>query len=99
MDSVRKEARDTMVQVAVKLGPSFFDFILREMQAVLRRGYQLHVLAYTVHQILAALTDQLNTGACLCVHASVCVFVRVLAGFCEAAAHCLCFCVQLCFAG
>lgn len=50
----REMARDTLVKIAVNLGPTFFGFILRELRGALTKGYQLHVLSYTMHSILVA---------------------------------------------
>ncbi|KAF4989703.1 hypothetical protein FDECE_14618 [Fusarium decemcellulare] len=58
----RDMARDTLVKIAVILGPSFFGFILRELQGALTRGYQLHVLSYTMHSILIAVIPSYSPG-------------------------------------
>lgn len=48
----RDLTRKTLVDIAVVVGPAYFEFILRELRRALTRGYQLHVLSYTVHSIL-----------------------------------------------
>ncbi|WAO83743.1 DRIM domain-containing protein [Fusarium falciforme] len=58
----RDMARDTLVKIAVNLGPSFFGFILRELRGALTRGYQLHVLSYTMHSILVAVIPGYSPG-------------------------------------
>ena len=50
----RDLARDTLVKIGVILGPSYFGFLLKELRGALTRGYQLHVLSYTMHSILVA---------------------------------------------
>ncbi|KAG6036880.1 hypothetical protein E4U41_005463 [Claviceps citrina] len=50
----RDMARDTLVKIAVVLGSSYFGFLLKELRGALTRGYQLHVLSYTMHSILVA---------------------------------------------
>lgn len=50
----RDMTRDTLVKIAVVLGSRYFGFILRELRSALTRGYQLHVLSYTMHSILLA---------------------------------------------
>ena len=59
LKSRSQEARDTcrktLNDIIVILGPSFFSFVLRELKAALARGYQLHVLGYTVHSLLTHL--------------------------------------------
>ncbi|KAF5025020.1 hypothetical protein F66182_2888 [Fusarium sp. NRRL 66182] len=58
----RDMARDTLVKIAVILGPSFFGFILKELRGALTRGYQLHVLSYTMHSILVAILPICSPG-------------------------------------
>lgn len=48
----RDLTRKTLVEIAVVAGPAYFGFILKELRRALARGYQLHVLSYTVHSIL-----------------------------------------------
>ncbi|KAL8933538.1 MAG: hypothetical protein Q9211_005727 [Gyalolechia sp. 1 TL-2023] len=48
----RDLTRKTLVDIAVVAGPSYFGFLLKELRRALTRGYQLHVLSYTVHSIL-----------------------------------------------
>lgn len=58
----RDLTRDTLVQIAVVLGPGFFGFILKELRSALTRGYQLHVLSYTMHSILVASVPSFGPG-------------------------------------
>ncbi|GJN77974.1 U3 snoRNP protein [Purpureocillium lilacinum] len=58
----RDMARDTLVKIAVILGSSFFGFILKELRGALTRGYQLHVLSYTMHSILVATVPTFAPG-------------------------------------
>ncbi|KAK9439036.1 HEAT repeat protein [Metarhizium brunneum] len=58
----REMARDTLVNIAVVLGSSFFGFILKELRGALTKGYQLHVLSYTMHSILVATIPTFATG-------------------------------------
>lgn len=58
----REMTRDTLVKIAVLLGPSFFGFILKELRGALTRGYQLHVLSYTMHSILVATVPHFAPG-------------------------------------
>ena len=51
---VRDVARDTLKKISISLGPSYFPMILKEMRSVLQRGYQVHILGYTVHSLLEA---------------------------------------------
>jgi U3 small nucleolar RNA-associated protein 20 len=58
----RDMTRDTLTKVCVLLGPSCFGFVLKELRGALARGYQLHVLSYTMHQILVATTPEYAPG-------------------------------------
>jgi len=59
----RDIARRTLAEITTILGPSCIHWILKELRTALARGYQLHVLSYTVHSILVANTDHLEPGA------------------------------------
>ncbi|XP_065052935.1 small subunit processome component 20 homolog isoform X2 [Rhopilema esculentum] len=59
---VRETARETLVHIASSLGPEYFPYVLKEMKSTLQRGYQLHVLAFTLKSIFDALFDQLKPG-------------------------------------
>lgn len=58
----RDMARNTLNEIATFTGPTYFGFILRALRIALARGYQLHVLSFTVHSILVRLADQLEPG-------------------------------------
>lgn len=58
----RDMTRDTLVKICVLLGPSCFGFILKELRGALARGYQLHVLSYTMHSMLVATTPEYAPG-------------------------------------
>lgn len=58
----RDMARDTLAKICVILGPACFGFVLKELRGALARGYQLHVLSYTVHSILLATTPEYSSG-------------------------------------
>ncbi|PHH74378.1 hypothetical protein CDD80_3115 [Ophiocordyceps camponoti-rufipedis] len=58
----REMARDTLVKIAVMLGPSYFGFMLKELRGALTKGYQLHVLSYTMHSMLVATVPTLGPG-------------------------------------
>jgi U3 small nucleolar RNA-associated protein 20 len=53
----RDLAKDTMIKIAVTLGPEWLAQIVREMKGALQRGPQLHVLAFTIHAILVHVTS------------------------------------------
>ena len=58
----RDVARRCLAEIAVVLGPSSVQFTLRELRNALKRGYQLHVLSYTLHALLVALTPHMKAG-------------------------------------
>lgn len=58
----REMARDTLVEIAVILGSAYFGFILKELRGALTKGYQLHVLSYTMHSILLATVPTFAPG-------------------------------------
>ncbi|KAK0392685.1 hypothetical protein NLU13_2180 [Sarocladium strictum] len=58
----RDLARDTLVKISVILGPTYFGFLLKELRSSLTRGYQLHVLSYTMHSIMLATLPQVGPG-------------------------------------
>ncbi|XP_064627386.1 small subunit processome component 20 homolog [Lineus longissimus] len=59
---IRDVARDTLIKIMSSLGNKYFNYILKELRAALRRGYQLHVLGYTVHALLKNMEPQLKAG-------------------------------------
>lgn len=58
----RDMTRDTLVKIASILGPSYFGFLLRELRSALTRGYQLHVLSFTMHSILLQIIPTCEPG-------------------------------------
>ncbi|KAL4929347.1 putative HEAT repeat protein (DRIM) [Aspergillus undulatus] len=58
----RDTARKTLNDIALLLGPGYMGYILKELRHTLKRGYQLHVLSFTVHSILVATTDEFKQG-------------------------------------
>ncbi|XP_044750615.1 small subunit processome component 20 homolog [Coccinella septempunctata] len=55
LESVRKVARETLQEMMLTLGPSYLGALLGEMAPLLQKGYQAHVLVYTVHGVLNCL--------------------------------------------
>ncbi|KAJ5701857.1 hypothetical protein N7488_009405 [Penicillium malachiteum] len=58
----RDTARKTLNDIALLLGPSYFAYILKELRNTLLRGYQLHVLSFTIHSMLVVTTDHFKQG-------------------------------------
>ncbi|WKX95011.1 hypothetical protein Q1695_011900 [Nippostrongylus brasiliensis] len=60
--NVRETARKVGVQVCECLGPKFLPVIIKEMKLIMKKGFQVHVMIYTVHTFLGAMRDTLRTG-------------------------------------
>lgn len=58
----RDAARNALCQIVMLLGPSSLQFVLKEMRTALTRGYQLHVVSYTLHSILVAIAPSIQQG-------------------------------------
>ncbi|UPX09916.1 U3 snoRNP protein [Ascochyta rabiei] len=58
----RDQSRKTLSEIAVLTGPNYVGFILKALRTALQRGYQLHVLSYTLHYILVNMASQLKPG-------------------------------------
>ncbi|KAI5292026.1 U3 snoRNP protein, partial [Ascosphaera acerosa] len=58
----RDAARKTLSDIALILGASYFGHILKELRSTLQRGYQLHVLSYTVHSMLVNTSEHFKPG-------------------------------------
>ncbi|KAK8782799.1 hypothetical protein V5799_015864 [Amblyomma americanum] len=59
---VREAARSTLVKVMLLLGAPYLRYLFSQMRAVLKRGYQVHVLTYTVHAVLSSMSSVLVSG-------------------------------------
>ncbi|TGZ79617.1 hypothetical protein EX30DRAFT_321196 [Ascodesmis nigricans] len=59
----RDMTRKTLADIALLLGPQYLSFIIKELKGSLQRGYQLHVLSYTVHSILVVVVPKFPTGS------------------------------------
>lgn len=58
----REMARDSLAKMSALLGPSCFGFVLDELRRALTKGYQLHVLSYTMHTILVNVIPRFAPG-------------------------------------
>ncbi|KAL7629657.1 U3 snoRNP protein [Parahypoxylon ruwenzoriense] len=58
----REMARSTLAGMTSLLGPSYFGFVLNELRGALTKGYQLHILSYTMHTILVQVIPQFQPG-------------------------------------
>ncbi|CAN6446079.1 unnamed protein product [Victoria cruziana] len=53
IESERDEARSALAACLKELGPKYLPFVVKILQSTLRRGYELHVLGYTVNFVLS----------------------------------------------
>lgn len=53
LESIRDEARSALATCLKELGLEYLQFIVKVLQATLKRGYELHVLGYTLNFILS----------------------------------------------
>ncbi|XP_059182433.1 small subunit processome component 20 homolog [Centropristis striata] len=59
---IRDVARGTLVKILETLGGRYLQYLLKEMQGVLVKGYQVHVLTFTVYQLLSVLSPTMKSG-------------------------------------
>ena len=53
LESIRDEARSALATCLKELGLEYLQFIVKVLRSTLKRGYELHVLGYTLHFILS----------------------------------------------
>ncbi|KAK4555996.1 U3 snoRNP protein [Recurvomyces mirabilis] len=58
----RDQTRKSLASVLGLVGPRYLNFILKELRGALLRGYQLHVLSFTVHSLLVSATEKCLPG-------------------------------------
>ncbi|KAI9478566.1 MAG: hypothetical protein EXX96DRAFT_601338 [Benjaminiella poitrasii] len=59
---VRDVTRDTLVKINAFLGPAYFSFIIKGLRASLQKGYELHVLGFTINSLIQDMMKQINVG-------------------------------------
>ncbi|XP_056223520.1 small subunit processome component 20 homolog [Seriola aureovittata] len=78
---IRDVARGTLVKIIETLGCRYLRYLLKEMQSVLVKGYQVHVLTFTVYQLLSVLRPTLKSGDLdLCMNMLIDIFNNELFG-------------------
>ncbi|KYN05358.1 Small subunit processome component 20 like protein [Cyphomyrmex costatus] len=55
MESVRRATREILQKIMITLGPKYLHYLLKELNTLLTKGFQVHVLVYTVQAVLLAL--------------------------------------------
>ncbi|XP_063970096.1 small subunit processome component 20 homolog [Lytechinus pictus] len=59
---IRNITRDTLVKILDSLGVKYFGLILKQLRNSLARGFELHVLGFTVHLLLKNISPKLTSG-------------------------------------
>lgn len=62
LESVRRVTRETLQKIMLALGPDYLDTLLGEMTSLLNKGFQVHVLVYTIHGVLNCLKEMYKPG-------------------------------------
>lgn len=62
LESVRRTTRETLQKIMLTLGPNYLGMLIGEMRSLLNRGFQVHVLVYTVHAVLSCLKQSYGPG-------------------------------------
>ncbi|OQS03841.1 U3 small nucleolar RNA-associated protein [Thraustotheca clavata] len=57
-ESVRSSSRQTLVKIALELGPTYLLPIVSELEHSLTNGYMVHVLSYTLFAILEKVAEE-----------------------------------------
>eukprot|EP00475_Leptophrys_vorax_P000281 TRINITY_DN10169_c0_g2_i1.p1 TRINITY_DN10169_c0_g2~~TRINITY_DN10169_c0_g2_i1.p1 ORF type:complete len:1097 (+),score=282.56 TRINITY_DN10169_c0_g2_i1:231-3521(+) len=60
---VRDQTRQTLVSVAVALGPEYFGFIISELRHCLSYDFKLHARGYVVNTLLNAVAESFPVGS------------------------------------
>ncbi|ODV89751.1 hypothetical protein CANCADRAFT_4376 [Tortispora caseinolytica NRRL Y-17796] len=61
-EEVRRNVRSTLTRVCKLLKKEHYPFVFRELKDALTRGYQVHILGYTVHYLLVELQGHFQVG-------------------------------------
>ncbi|XP_020264631.1 small subunit processome component 20 homolog isoform X1 [Asparagus officinalis] len=62
LESIRDEARSALAACAKELGMEGFYLIVKVLKATLKRGFELHVLGYTLNFILSKMLENSSVG-------------------------------------
>uniref|UniRef100_A0A0E0JKH0 Uncharacterized protein n=1 Tax=Oryza punctata TaxID=4537 RepID=A0A0E0JKH0_ORYPU len=61
LESIRDEARSALAASLKELGIGYLQFVVKILRAILKRGFELHVLGYTLHYLLSKnITSDIN---------------------------------------
>ncbi|VDP04676.1 unnamed protein product, partial [Soboliphyme baturini] len=59
---VRETSRKTLCSIARSVGATYLSSMVKDLRSVLIRGYQLHVLTYTIYTLLTSVAMELKPG-------------------------------------
>ncbi|KAJ3340595.1 U3 snoRNP protein [Gonapodya sp. JEL0774] len=62
MQSARDSTRETLSKILELLGPDYLSFVIVQLKTSLNRGYQKHVMTYTVNSLIANMAPNLKIG-------------------------------------
>jgi len=62
LESVRETTREALRGMLSQLGVRFLGYVVRSLQVVLTKGFELHVLGHAVHDFLQHLAGHLKPG-------------------------------------
>jgi U3 small nucleolar RNA-associated protein 20 len=62
LESIRDEARSALATCLKELGLEYLQFIVKVLRSILKRGYELHVLGYTLNFILSKCLSSAVSG-------------------------------------
>ncbi|XP_043461043.1 small subunit processome component 20 homolog [Leptopilina heterotoma] len=60
LESVRRTTREVLQKIMITLGPAYLHYLLREMNTLLTKGFQIHVLVFTIQTVLVSLKPHLE---------------------------------------
>ncbi|MBA0664450.1 hypothetical protein Goklo_004447, partial [Gossypium klotzschianum] len=63
LESIRDEARSALAECLKVLGLEYLQFIIRVLRATLKRGFELHVLGYTLNFLLSKTLSSSSDGS------------------------------------
>ncbi|KAK4290563.1 hypothetical protein Pmani_036542 [Petrolisthes manimaculis] len=74
-DSIREQARIMLVKIMEELGGKYLKWLVNDLQSILTKGFQPHVLVYTLHSVLNSLRPILTSDdvdACMSKMIDIC---------------------------
>ncbi|XP_021290199.1 small subunit processome component 20 homolog isoform X1 [Herrania umbratica] len=81
LESTRDEARSALAECLKELGLEYLQFIVRVLRATLKRGFELHVLGYTLNFVLSKTLSKSTYGSLdYCLEDLLCVVENDILG-------------------